>query len=163
MDGIAKRAGFADAAELERARRFAALPVEEQEKFFVERENAAKAAIPDRDLANPQRRARNVAEQAENAADKESEIRSRSISIGREEKKVEAEQYLRNHYRNADGEMTCQICKGPLPFKLEDGAKFFEVVEFLPDLKAPLPELSRALPQSFGDVPTRERIQGSYL
>jgi hypothetical protein len=134
-DSIAKRAGFADAAELERARRFAALPVEEQEKFFAQREYAAKAAIPDRDLANPQRRARNVAEQAENAPDKESEIRSRSISIGREEKKVEAEQYLRNHYRNADGEMTCQICKGPLPFKLEDGTEFFEVVEFLPDLR----------------------------
>jgi hypothetical protein len=134
-DSIAKKAGFADAAELERARRFAALPVDEQEKFFAERENTAKAAVPDRDLASPERRARNVAEQAEKDPDKESEMRSRSVSIGREEMKAEADQYLRKHYRNADGEMTCQICKGPLPFKLEDGTEFFEAVEFLPDLR----------------------------
>ena len=115
---------------MERAKRFAALPEEEQERFFAEREAAAKSAIPDRDPANPQRRARNVAEQAENAPDKESEIRSRSVSIGRDDVKAEAEQYLRQHYRNEDGEMTCQICKGPLPFKLDDGSEFFETVEF---------------------------------
>jgi hypothetical protein len=31
--------------------------------------------------------------------------------------------------------MTCQICKGPLPFKLDDGSEFFETVEFLPGLR----------------------------
>jgi hypothetical protein len=134
-DSIAKRAGFADAGALERAKRFAALPEEEQEKFFAELEKAAKAAIPDREPANPQQRARNVTEQAEDAPDKESEIRSRSVSVGREDVKVEAEQYLRQHYRNTDGEMTCQICKGPLPFKLDDGSEFFETVEFLPELR----------------------------
>ena len=134
-DGAAKAAGFADADELDRAKRFAALPKEEQEKFFAERENAAKAALPDRDPVNPQRRAQNVAEQAEDAPDKESEIRSRSVSIGREEVKEDAEEYLRQHYRNAQGEMTCQICKGPLPFKLDDGSDFFEIVEFLPGLR----------------------------
>ena len=119
---------------MERGKRFAALPEEEQERFFAEREAAAKSAIPDRDPANPQRRARNVAEQAENAPDKESEIRNRSVSVGRDDVKAEAEQYLRQHYRNEDGEMTCQICKGPLPFKLDDGREFFETVEFLPGL-----------------------------
>jgi len=88
-DDVAKMAGFADANALERAKRFAALPEEEQERFFVEREAAAKSAIPDRDPANSERRARSVAEQAENAPDKESEIRSRSVSIGREEVKAE--------------------------------------------------------------------------
>lgn len=133
-EDIAKKAGFSDASALERAKRFAALPEEEQERFFAEREAAAKSAIPDRDPANPQRRARNVTEQAHNAPDKESEIRSRSVSIGRDEVKTEAEQYLRQHYRNEDGEMTCQICRGPLPFKLDDGSEFFETVEFLPGL-----------------------------
>jgi hypothetical protein len=109
--------------------------VEDQERFFADLENAAKAAIPDRDPANPQKRAENVTEQAKMAPDKESEIRNRSVSIGREDVKVEAEQYLRQHYRNADGEMTCQICKGPLPFKLDDGTEFFETVEFLPELE----------------------------
>lgn len=135
QEDVAKIAGFSDANALERAKRFAALPEEEQERFFAEREAAAKSAVPDRDPANPQKRARNVAEQAENAPDKESEIRSRSVSIGREDVKAEAEQYLRQHYRNAEGEMTCQICKGPLPFKLDDGSEFFETVEFLPGLK----------------------------
>lgn len=133
-EDVAKMAGFADASALERAKRFAALPQEEQERFFAERDAAAKSAIPDRDPANPQRRARNVTEQAHTAPDKESEIRSRSVSIGRDEVKAEAEQYLRQHYRNEDGEMTCQICKGPLPFKLDDGSEFFETVEFLPGL-----------------------------
>jgi hypothetical protein len=133
-EDVAKIAGFSDANALERAKRFAALPEEEQERFFAEREAAAKSAIPDRDPANPQRRARNVAEQAENAPDKESEIRNRSVSVGREEVKAEAEQYLRQHYRNEPGEMTCQICKGPLPFMLDDGREFFETVEFLPGL-----------------------------
>lgn len=134
-EDVAKIAGFSDANALERAKRFAALPEEEQERFFAEREAAAKSAVPDRDPANPQKRARTVAEQAENAPDKESEIRIRSVSVGREDVKAEAEQYLRQHYRNADGEMTCQICKGPLPFKLDDGSEFFETVEFLPELK----------------------------
>lgn len=31
--------------------------------------------------------------------------------------------------------MTCQVCKGPLPFKLDDGSDFFETVEFLPELR----------------------------
>jgi hypothetical protein len=133
-EDIAKKAGFSDANALERAKRFAALPEEEQERFFADREAAAKSAIPDRDPANPQRRARNVAEQAHNAPDRESEIRERSVSIGRDEVKAKAEQYLRQHYRNEDGEMTCQICNGPLPFKLDDGSEFFETVEFLPGL-----------------------------
>jgi hypothetical protein len=134
-ESVAKAAGFADADELDRAKRFAALPKEEQERFFAERVNAAKAAVPDRDPANPQRRAHNVAKQAEDAPDKQSEIRPRSVSIGREEVKMEAEQYLRQHYRNVDGDMTCQICRGPLPFKLDDGSEFFETVEFLPELR----------------------------
>lgn len=135
-DDMAKAAGFSDASALERARRFAALPAEEQERILSERDNAAQlAALPDRDSANPARRAQNVGAQAKDAPDKESEIRSRSVSIGREEVKDEAAEYLRRHYRNALGEMTCQVCKGPLPFRLDDGSEFFEVVEFLPGLR----------------------------
>jgi hypothetical protein len=134
-DNIAKRAGFADSGTLERAKRFAALPQEEQERFFAELERAAKSAVSDRDPINPERRSRNVAEQAAEAPDKTSEIRDRSVSVGREEVKVAAEEYLRQHYRNADGDMTCQVCKGPLPFKLDDGSEFFEIVELLPELE----------------------------
>jgi hypothetical protein len=29
----------------------------------------------------------------------------------------------------------CQVCKKPMPFKLDDGSVYFEKVEFLPGLK----------------------------
>ena len=133
-DEAAKRLGFANAAAAERARRFNELPEWEQEKILAAYENSRKAAVPDRDLNNPKRRAEIVREQAKKAPDKQSEIRERSVSIGIDEVKEKANTYLRERYRNEDGEMTCQICKGPLPFKLDDGREFFETVEFLPGL-----------------------------
>ena len=144
-DAAAKSLGFTDAAEAERARRFSDLPQAEQEKFLAEYESRNKPALPDRPLANPERRAQHVREQALNAPDKLSEIRERSVSIGREDVKAQADTYLREHYRNADGEVTCQICKGPLPFKLDDGREYFEVVEFLPELTKRHPQNYLAL------------------
>ncbi len=143
-DAAAKSLGFADAAEAERARRFNDLPESEQEKILVELESRNKPAIPDRPLVNPERRAQHVREQALNAPDKQSEIRERSVSIGREDVKAQADTYLREHYRNAEGEVTCQICKGPLPFKI-DGSEYFEVVEFLPELTKRHPQNYLAL------------------
>jgi hypothetical protein len=143
-DAAAKSLGFNDAAEAERARRFSDLPQAEQEKFLAEYESRNKPALPDRPLANPERRAQHVREQALNAPDKQSEIRERSVSIGREDVKAQADTYLREHYRNADGEVTCQICKGPLPFKI-DGSEYFEVVEFLPELTKRHPQNYLAL------------------
>ncbi len=144
-DAAAKSLGFADAAAAERARRFNDLPESEQEKILSEFQSRSKPAVPDRPLANPERRAQNVREQAMQAPDKQSEIRERSVSIGREDVKEQADMYLREHYRNADGEVTCQICKGPLPFKLDDGREYFEVVEFLPELMKRHPQNYLAL------------------
>ena len=141
-DAAAQSLGFADAAAAERARRFIDLPEVEQEKILAELERRNRPALPDRPLANPQRRVQYVREQAMNAPEKQSEIRERSVSLGREDVKAQADQYLREHYRNAEGEVTCQICKGPLPFKLDDGREYFEVVEFLP-------ELARRHPQNY--------------
>lgn len=144
-DAAAKSLGFANAAAAERARRFNDLPESEQEKILSEFESRSRAAIPDRPLANPERRAQTVREQAMRAPDKQSEIRERSVSIGREDVKEQADTYLRERYRNADGEVTCQICKGPLPFKLDDGREYFEVVEFLPELAKRHPQNYLAL------------------
>ncbi len=144
-DTAAKTLGFADVAAAERGRRFGDLPVAEQEKFLSELETRARPALPDRPLANPERRTQAVREQAMQAPDKQSEIRERSVSIGIEDVKANADQYLREHYRNADGEMTCQICQGPLPFKLDDGTEYFETVEFLPELTKRHPQNYLAL------------------
>jgi hypothetical protein len=144
-DAAAQSLGFADAAAAERARRFNELPESEQEKILAELEDRNKSAVPDRPLANPERRAKNVREQALKAPDKETEVRERSVSIGREEVKEQAETFLREHYRNTDGDMTCQICKGALPFKMDDGREYFEVVEFLPELRKRHPQNYLAL------------------
>ena len=75
-----------------------------------------------------------VATQASAAPDRITEERTRSVSVGREAVKEEAAQYLRQQYAS-DGDVVCQICQGPMPFKLDDGTPYFEKVEFLPDLK----------------------------
>ena len=134
-DAAAKSLGFSDAGAAERARRFTELPLSEQEKILDALERRERAAIPDREPANPRRHAENVRAGALVAPDKQSEIRSRSVSLGIDDVKEKAKEYLRQHYRNADGEMTCQICKGPLPFKLDDGSEYFETVEFLPEFR----------------------------
>ena len=49
--------------------------------------------------------------------------------------KEEAAQYLLQQYTNSDGDMICQVCKSPVPFKLDDGRHYFEKVEFLSELR----------------------------
>ena len=133
-DTAANELGFKDEASLERAKRFAALPSEEQERILADRERLPPTELPEHEPANPERRAERVGTKAASAPERRSEERTRSISVGRDEVKQEAAQYLRQQYTNADGDMICQICKGRLPFKLDDGNDYFEMVEFLPEL-----------------------------
>jgi hypothetical protein len=130
---LAKRLGFGDDATLDRAKRFAALPAEEQRRILAERE--APAELPDQEPANPARRAERVAAQAAAAPNRTTEERARSVAVNRDAVKQEAGQYLRHQYTNNDGEMICQVCKNRLPFRLDDGTDYFERVEFLPTLQ----------------------------
>ena len=132
---IAKEWGFADNESLERAKRFAKLPQEEQERFLADRERTAATELPEHEPGNPERRAQRVGVQAAAAPERLTEERTRSVPVGMEAVKVEAAQYLRQQYTNADDEMICQVCKAPLPFKLDDGSYFFETVQFLKNLK----------------------------
>lgn len=91
--------------------------------------------LPQHEPRHPDLRARRVEQMAANAPDRITEIRERSVSVGRDEVKSETEQYLRDQYTNPDGVMICQICKNALPFKLDDGSYYVEKVEFLTDLK----------------------------
>jgi hypothetical protein len=131
---VAKELGFADESSLERARRFAALPPEDQERILADQDRRAEIELPDHAPSNPARRAEGVAAQAAAAPDRVTEERTRSVSVGREAVKEEAAQYLRQQY-TSDGNMICQVCKGPMPFRLDDGTDYFEKVEFLPELK----------------------------
>lgn len=136
-EATAQRFGFTDADTARRfGERLSALPESAVEELLTELENRNKPAVPDRELANPKSRADNVREQAMNDPDKETELRLRSVPTSKKDDiKAQAETYLRERYRNRDGEMTCQICKGPLPFKLDDGQEYFEAVPFLTELR----------------------------
>jgi hypothetical protein len=132
---VARELGFADNESLERAKRFAALPPEEQERILAGHEHREPSELPEHEPVNPERRAESVCAQAVDAPERRIEERTRSVSVGREAVKDKAALYLRQQYTNGDGEMICQACKGRLPFKLDDGNDYFEAVEFLSDLK----------------------------
>jgi hypothetical protein len=131
----AKDLGFADPKTLERARRFASLPPEEQERVLAAHSDQSTNELPDKEPANPERRATRVAEEALKAPRRETNQLMRSVSVEREGVKQETEQYLREQYTNADGELICQICKKRMPFRLDSGVDYFEKVEFLIELK----------------------------
>ena len=131
----AKELGFSDTQTLERAKKFAALPKDEQERFLAEFERRQNTSFPDHEPSNPDRRSERVGQQAEDAPDRKTEQRTRSVSVGREAVKEQTLPYLRAQYTNADGEMFCQACKAVMPFKLDDGSFYFEMVEFLPKLR----------------------------
>jgi hypothetical protein len=133
-EALARELGFADKGSLERARRFAALPPEDQELILADRERDAAVQLPEHEPNNPDRRAQRVAERAAAAPERRTEVRGRSVAVERDGVKIEADQYLREQYTNTNAEQICQICKDVLPFKLDNGAHFFEAVELMPEL-----------------------------
>jgi len=135
QESTAKALGFCDAATLDRAKQFATLPPQEQERILAEFEKRQQSPLPQSEPRNPHRRAEKLREQAEDAPERIVEKRVRSVSVGREDVKKETEQYLVQQYTNELGELFCQVCQAPLPFKLEDGGYYFEKVEFLAELK----------------------------
>ncbi len=137
--------GFSDLDALQRARTFTSLPLEEQERILAENVRKEQFELPEKDLPNPERRREAVKKNAAKAQKRESEIHERSLQLGRETVKAEADPYLRDQYTNPDHEMICQICKAPLPFRLDGGQHYFEKVEFLDELKRRHPENYLAL------------------
>ena len=131
----AKKLGFIDDNSLVDAQWFAGLDVEERQRFKNEVERKRKFVLPESSSRNPEQRADRVEHQAAEAPGRETEKRQRAVSISREEVKQEAGQYLSQQYTNVDGEMICQICKSPLPFKLDNGNYYFEKVELFQNIK----------------------------
>lgn len=132
---VAKELGFADSECLERAKRFVALPTEEQERILADQERKTFMDLPEHEPTNPDRRADRVGREAAKAPERRSEERTRTVSVGLDEVKQGVAEYLREQYTSSDGEMICQVCKAPLPFKLNDGTAYFEKIEFLKNLK----------------------------
>ena len=127
--------GFENPEDIEWLEKFAEVPAEDRERFLVEWENLkTRIELPESEPRNPERRAEKVGEIAATAPERKTEMRTRSVSVGREDVKGQADQYLRQQYTN-DGELFCQVCKCPMPFRLDDGSDYFERVEFLPSLR----------------------------
>lgn len=131
----AKEIGFPDENSLNEGLWFASRSLEERQSFKDDIERKRKFVLPDDAPRNPEHRDDRVGQQASEAPGRETEKRQRSVSLDLEEVKKAAAQYLRQQYTNNDGEMICQICKAPLPFKLDNGSYYFEKEEFLTDLE----------------------------
>ncbi len=132
----AKELGFEDERTLERLQEIAALlDSDGQERLLTELRERQALELPEQEPSNPQRRSERVRELAANSPERQTEVRSRSVAINTQEVREEAGRYLTQQYTNLDGDMICQVCKSPLPFKLDDGRYYFEKVEFMEELK----------------------------
>lgn len=126
--------GFRSEDELERARKFARLPEEDQRRILDAAEAQPEPVeLPERPVRNSSLRAGRVKTAAQNTPKKDSELRQRSVQLGAEEAKAVAKVYLVDQYTNQHGQMICQACKGELPFKVQDGSYYFEAVEVQTD------------------------------
>lgn len=128
----AKTLGFSN---VDTARSLAKLPAEEQERILAECERRGSVILPENEPKNPPRRHERVLTRASTAPVRRTDERTRSVSVGRDDVKDEAKQYLRQQYTNDDADQICQVCKDVLPFKRDDGSYYFETVELLPELR----------------------------
>lgn len=127
--------GFDNPDDLAWLEKLSDIPAEEREQLLAEWEQRmAVVELPDREPRNPDRRSEKVGAIASGAPERLTQVRQRSVSVGREDVKGEAGQYLQQQY-TIDGELICQVCKRPMPFRLPDGTPYFERVEFLPELR----------------------------
>jgi hypothetical protein len=134
LQAAAAELGFKsdDLALLEK---FKQVPADHRERLLEEWETSREAVeLPDHEPRNPERRAQRVSAMAADAPERRTEERTRSVVVGREDVKAEAAQYLQQQYIS-DGDIICQVCKKPMPFRRDDGSVYFEKVEFLAELK----------------------------
>ena len=97
----------------------------------VLREHAAISQFPDGPSEDPSRRAAVAAVDAASAPEYSTSLRERSVVDGQAQASAESRAYLRAQYTTSAGEMHCQACRKPLPFKLKDGSWYFEAVKLV--------------------------------
>jgi hypothetical protein len=101
--------------------------------------------FPQREAPNPERRSERLAGRTQSATAKTYEMRSRSVRTTDRETKLLARPYLRDLYTNEAGDMICQACHDAMPFKLSDGAPYFEIPEVIRAVSEELAENHLAL------------------
>lgn len=95
------------------------------------RDHAAMSQFPDGPSEDPVRRAGVAAVDAASAPEYSTSIRERSVVDGQAQASAESRAYLRAQYTTSAGEMHCQACRKPLPFKIKDGSWYFEAVRLV--------------------------------
>ena len=133
-EAAAKKMGFPDAGSLERAKQFATLPQSEQNGYWLNGNGGSPRSCQS---MNPMIlsgvRSTSASKQPMRQSGSPRIAHALCPSAGTMSKSKRNRTYG-NNIRITDGEMICQVCKTPLPFKLDDGSWFFEKVEFLPEL-----------------------------
>jgi hypothetical protein len=95
------------------------------------REHAARSQFPGGPSEDPSRRAAVAALDAASASEYSTSIRERSVVDGQSQASAESKAYLRAQYTTSAGDMHCQACRKPLPFKMKDGSWYFEAVKLV--------------------------------
>ncbi len=70
-----------------------------------------------------------------NSPEVEREVRGRIVRCSAGPYKLEAKVYLQASYMDDAGNMFCQICEQSMPFSLNDGTPYFEMVQFVKGLR----------------------------
>jgi hypothetical protein len=104
---------------------------EGQDPIAILRDHAAMSQFPDGPSEDPDRRAGVAAVDAASAPEYSTSIRERSVVDGQAQASAESRAYLRAQYTTSAGEMHCQACRRPLPFKIKDGSWYFEAVRLV--------------------------------
>jgi hypothetical protein len=112
------------------------LSPEERTVFFDEIMDQAllkaNQGFPERESANPERRAAKVTDRARDAEGRRYSVRERSVRVSGQNDRKAGKTYLLDQYTNEDGAMICQVCTKEMPFRLGNGSPYFEAVEALP-------------------------------
>ena len=88
----------------------------------------------DENVTFSKRRAEKIQEETRQNPDVKREVRERVIRYSSPQFKTEAKAYLHNQYKNAEGAMFCQICEEVMPFTLNNGDPYFELVQYVKGL-----------------------------
>ncbi len=94
------------------------------------KEEAAADRFPDGASDDPDRRSAIAQQDAADAPEYLTETRQRSVVDGQALASAESKGYLRGQYTTDGGEMFCQACRKPLPFRV-NGEWYFEAVHFV--------------------------------
>lgn len=112
-------------------RKLASLPLERIPDIIREIDNP-NVPFPEGEAVRGDQRGERVRKEARDAPDRVGVVRMRTVQMEYFSVKDYAKKYLMQQYTD-NGNMLCQICHGPMPFKLCDGSPFVIKVEFLRD------------------------------